>query len=293
MKKTISITISGIIFHIEEDGYERLKTYLADIQRYFAGYEDGAEIASDIENRIAEIFSGKVDTGRQAITYQDVETLIATMGGIPDFEAVAAEEPPAGTKRPAQNSSFESSQTRENSQSRAASTAKRLYRDLNRKVLGGVCSGIAAYFEVDPVWIRLLFLGTLLDLFFLPGRFSGFALLSYIILWIVVPGSGTVAGSRDYKKLYRDPETKTLGGVCAGLSAYFGVDVAIIRLLFVVALLFFGSGLLLYIILWVSMPEARTLTEKMEMQGEPVTLSNIEANVKKTSKVMATPPKTH
>ncbi len=275
MKKTISITISGIIFHIEEDGYEKLKTYLADIQRYFATYEDGAEISSDIENRIAEIFAGKVGAGKQVITYEDVDTLIATMGGIPDFEAIADEEPPVGASRPGQNSIFEKAQTS------TLGTAKRLYRDLSRKVLGGVCSGIAAYFEMDPVWIRLLFLGTLLDLFFLPGRFSGFALLSYIILWIVVPGSGTVAENRDYKKLYRDPETKTLGGVCAGLSAYFGVDVAVVRLLFVVALLFFGSGLLLYIILWVSMPEANTLTEKMAMQGEPVTLSNIEANVKK------------
>jgi len=276
MKKTISINISGMIFYIEEDGYEQLKSYLSDVQRYFSSYEDGVEIVSDIENRIAEIFTGKLNPGKQVITSEDVAIVIATMGNIPDFEAVADDDSSATTTTKTKQNNVYSG-----AGSTGSTTPKRLYRDLSRKVLVGVCSGLAAYFEIDPVWIRLLFVGTLLDLFFLPGSFSGAAFLGYVVLWIVVPGSGRIAENQNFKKLYRNPDNRTIGGVCSGLSAYFNTDVAIVRLVFVLALLLFGSGLLLYIILWISMPEARTLTEKMEMQGEPVTLSNIEANVKK------------
>ncbi len=92
MKKTISINISGIIFHIEEDGYEQLRSYLSGIGRYFATYEDSQEIIADIEARIAEIFLGKVNAGKQVITVEDVDALIVTMGNTSDFEAVEEEE---------------------------------------------------------------------------------------------------------------------------------------------------------------------------------------------------------
>ncbi len=92
MKKNISINISGIIFHIEEDGYEKLKEYLDTIHRYFASYDDSSEIIADIENRIAEIFLTKLKEGKQVITIEDVEALMATMGGIKDFKEVEMEE---------------------------------------------------------------------------------------------------------------------------------------------------------------------------------------------------------
>ncbi|MCU0354629.1 MAG: DUF2807 domain-containing protein [Cytophagales bacterium] len=278
MKKTISINISGIIFHIEEDGYEKLKSYLSGIQRYFASYEDGGEITADIENRIAEIFSRKLSAGKQVITTEDVDSLIVTMGNIPDFAAVAEDDFATTTMK---NDSENNYNYAGGGASATAAGPKRLQRDLSRKTLGGVCAGIAAHFEVDPVWIRLLFLGTLLDLFFLPGWFSGAALVIYIVLWIILPATAVPDSAKNFKKLYRSTENRTIGGVCGGLSAYFNTDVTIIRLLFVLAVLLFGTGLLLYVVLWISMPEARTLTEKMEMQGEPVTLTNIEANVKK------------
>ena len=91
MKKNISINISGIIFHIEEDGYETLRNYLDSINRYFSTYDDSKEIISDIENRIAEIFLSKLTNGKQVINAEDVDSLIATMGSIQDFEAI--EEP--------------------------------------------------------------------------------------------------------------------------------------------------------------------------------------------------------
>src|SRR5690349_1703737 len=91
MKKNISINISGIIFHIEEDGYDNLKRYLDSINRYFSTFEDSSEILADIESRIAEIFLSKLNEEKQIITAEDVNGLIATMGSVSDFKA--AEEP--------------------------------------------------------------------------------------------------------------------------------------------------------------------------------------------------------
>ena len=92
MKKNISINISGIIFHIEEDGYETLRKYLDSIKRYFASFEDSSEILIDIESRIAEIFLAKLNEGKQVITSEDVSSLIATMGSVSDFKAAEEQE---------------------------------------------------------------------------------------------------------------------------------------------------------------------------------------------------------
>ena len=92
MKKNISINISGIIFHIEEDGYDRLKEYLESIQKYFSTFEDSTEIIADIESRIAEIFLSKLKESKQVITNKDVENLVSTMGSIQDFQAIEEQE---------------------------------------------------------------------------------------------------------------------------------------------------------------------------------------------------------
>jgi phage shock protein PspC (stress-responsive transcriptional regulator) len=289
MKKTISINISGIIFHIEEDGYEKLKNYLSTIGRYFSTYEDNKEIIADIESRIAEIFLTKLSPGKQVITLEDVDMLIVKMGNISDFAAIEEEESHARTSAGAQYTSTAggnyagSSDYTTDGTGTTNTTAgpKRLYRDISRKVAGGVAAGIANYFNVDPLWIRLLFVGTFFDLFFLPGSLSGVSLITYIVLWIVTPGSAALQEDKAVKKLYRNPDKKVISGVAAGIAAYFGVDETIIRLMFVLSVVFFGTGLLLYFILWAIVPEAKTITEKMQMQGEPVTLSNIEQNIKK------------
>lgn len=291
MKKTISINISGIIFHIEEDGYEKLKNYLSTIGRYFSTYEDNKEIIADIESRIAEIFLTKLNAGKQVITIEDVDMLIVKMGNISDFAAIEEEDTHArinagntytsgGSYAGSSESSTEGASTTSTGTS-AATGPKRLYRDINRKVMGGVAAGIANYFNVDPLWIRLAFVGTFFDLFFLPGSLSGVSIITYIVLWIVTPGSNTLAEDKAVKKLYRNPDKKVISGVAGGIAAYFGVDETIIRLMFVLSVVFFGTGLLLYFILWAIVPEAKTITEKMQMQGEPVTLSNIEHNIKK------------
>lgn len=262
MKKTLSINISGIIFHIEEDGYDTLRKYLDSINKYFGSFEDSSEILSDIESRIAEIFLAKLNEGKQVITAEDVQHLIATMGNVSDFKA--AEE----------NEFAREPSAKEQERSYSPPADKKLVRDSRRKVLGGVCAGLAYYFGVDPVWTRLIF--ALLTLGY------GGGLLLYIILWIVLPVDGNLEEQSSVKKMYRDREKKVLGGVAGGIAAFFGIDLVVVRILFVMAAFLGGFGVILYLILWFSIPEAKTITEKMEMQGEPVTLSNIESSVKKS-----------
>src|SRR6185369_16858473 len=122
MKKNISINISGIIFHIEEDGYEILRKYLDSINRYFSSFEDNSEILADIESRIAEILLSKLSEGKQVVTAEDVNALMATMGSVNDFKA--AEEQEVG-------SASASSDQRREQQSTSTNTDfnRKLYRD--------------------------------------------------------------------------------------------------------------------------------------------------------------------
>ncbi len=272
MKKNISINISGIIFHIEEDGYEKLKNYLESINRYFSSFDDSLEIISDIESRIAEIFLSKLKEGRQVVSLEDVEELIATMGSIKDFQAADEESAYMGAQEAPKDKKAEPGEPL---------FSKRLYRDNNKKLVGGVLAGIGYYFSIDPLWTRLLYILLFFGVSILPS-IAGFLFLAYIVLWIVVPGSNDLKEEKKIKKMYRDPDGKVLGGVASGVAAYFGIDVVVVRLLLFVSIFFAGTGLILYIILWIILPEAKTLTDKMEMQGQPVTLSNIESNIRKS-----------
>jgi len=254
MKKNISINISGIIFHIEEDGYESLRKYLDSISRYFASFEDSSEILADIESRIAEIFLSKLNEGKQVITADDVKALITTMGSVSDFKAAEEQEGAS-------------------SSGKSYTEPRPLLRDQKRKILGGVCSGIGNYFNVDPIWIRLLFA--------LLAFAYGLTIIVYIVMWIVVPGSFDLEEPEVNKKMFRDGERKVIGGVSGGIAAYFGIDIIAVRLLFIVFTIFFGVGFIVYVVLWIALPEAVSITDRMEMQGEPVTLSNIESNIKK------------
>lgn len=319
MKKTISINISGVIFHIEEDGYDKLKGYLTSIQHYFSTYEDSQEIITDIENRIAEKLLNKLKAAekqtnpRQVVTLDDVNELIQSMGTVADFEAIEEEDVIGASSASSSRaqSTFESTttagETRDSGTGNFAGASgagtvpprqgglppRKLVRDLRRKVLGGVASGIAHYFNIDPVWVRLVFVTLILALppfsgifghgggeFF--GSISGFSVVLYIAMWIAFPGSTTLEDDKSVKKFYRNPDDKVLGGVASGIAAYFGTDAGVVRLLFVLTIFLFGTGFLAYLVLWIISPTANTLTEKMEMQGEPITLSNIESNIKRS-----------
>ncbi len=278
MKKNISINIGGIIFHIDEDGYDKLRGYLDSINKYFSTFEDSKEIIDDIENRIAEILLNKLGEGKQVVTTEEIEELITIMGTTSDFEA-AIETEPGETHQEAPQPEQETSSEGE----KAQSGPKRLYRDTTHRVFGGVASGMAHYFGIDAIWVRLLFLALFFNILF--WGLAGATFLAYIILWIVLPPNENLGEVKGVKKLFRSSEDRVLGGVSAGIASYFGTDPTVIRLLFVLSIFLGGAGLLLYIILWIITPEAKTITEKMQMQGEPVTLSNIETNIKKSLKV--------
>jgi phage shock protein PspC (stress-responsive transcriptional regulator) len=170
MNKTLTINISGIIFHIEEDAYNKLGSYLNAIKNYFAGTEGGAEILSDIEARIAEFLQGKTGPAKQVILMPDVQNVIETLGQPEQF---AEHEP--------ETNEFAGRQQ----QSTTEPVKKRLFRDPDNKAIGGVCSGIAAYFDVDIVWVRL---ATFLLIFF-----GGMSLWIYLILWFVIPQAKTTS----------------------------------------------------------------------------------------------------
>jgi phage shock protein PspC (stress-responsive transcriptional regulator) len=296
MKKTISINISGILFHIEEDGYTTLKKYLESINRHFSHYPDHQEIISDIENRIAEIFLSNLKNNKQVITAENVTALIEKMGTIADFKAIEEEV----ADEPLSNQENQSSQQNDyykyiTPPIQDGKGYKKLSRLENRKILGGVCAGMAHYLSIDPLWTRLV---AILLLF--SGRFnlgnSGWdflpwnmkfnfslgiwAVIAYVVLWIILPVSYEEPEDKNIKKLYRNPDDRTLGGVASGLGAYFGIEVIWIRLIFIGLMFAGGAGLVIYLILWIITPQAKSITERIQMKGGAITLDNIETTLK-------------
>ncbi|EAR12439.1 hypothetical protein PI23P_07435 [Polaribacter irgensii 23-P] len=169
MNKTININLGGFFFHIDEIAYEKLRRYLNSISSSLSDDSQGRnEIISDIEARISELLSEKIKDSRQVVSESDIEDIIVIMGQPEDYS-----EPEASYSEP----NF--------SQSKNNATGKKLFRDGEDKFLGGVASGIAHYFNMDTIWIRL----GLLALFF--G--AGFGILIYSILWILLPEARTTA----------------------------------------------------------------------------------------------------
>ena len=166
MKKTFTINISGTVFHIEEDAYEVLQKYLINLKNHFGASEEGKEILADIEARIAEIFIEKSTNEQKVVTIDMVNTAIEIMGTPEDFVEEESEEEYQPTEE--------------------AKRKRRLYRDPDHRVIGGVCGGLGAYFNMDPVILRIIFVALL----FITG---GTAFLAYIILWIAVPKAKNTA----------------------------------------------------------------------------------------------------
>ena len=266
MKKTLSINIAGIVFHIEEDAYATLDTYLKSIHAYFKNFEGAKDIVDDIEARIAEKFWNIRETEKtEAITQVHVDALIASLGTIADFQEIEEED-------------VKKEQTFK--EAPKAVFSKPFRRDLSNKKLGGVASGIANYFEVDPIWVRVILVVGFFGL--IPLLYIGnFVFWAYVICCIAIPGEINLE-AKSYRKFYRDPEKKVIGGVMAGIAAYTGWDIGLLRILAVISLFFFGSGAVAYIFILAISPEAKSLTDKMEMTGEPITLENIERNIKET-----------
>ena len=185
MNKTVTINLGGIVFHIDEDAYQKLSRYFDAIKRSLNNSSGQDEIIKDIEMRISELLSDKLVSDKHVIGLKEIDEVIAVMGQPEDY--IIEDE------------------SKNESAYQAYKKSKKLYRDKDKGMIGGVAAGLSHYLGIDVVWIRVLLL-----LFF------------------------------------------------------FG----------------FGTGILAYIILWIATPEAITTTEKLEMTGEPVTISSIEKKVR-------------
>jgi phage shock protein PspC (stress-responsive transcriptional regulator) len=185
MKITVSINLGGYSFNIDEDAYAELKRYLKNLELHFAGEESSSEILSDIETRMAELFRTKLTNYKQVINIEDVNQAISILGTPED---ISDSEGPSAR-----------------------------------------------------------------DKFASPG----------------------------YHRMYRDTDHRIIGGVCAGMGAYWDIEPLIIRIIFIVLILAGGLGALVYLILYIVLPEAKTTAQKIEMKGHPVNINNITESVKK------------
>ena len=196
MNKTVNINLAGTFFHIDEDAFAKLTRYLDAIRRSFSDLNGQEEIIKDIEARISELFSEKINNTSQVITIKELDEVIAVMGQPEDY--MVDEE------------IFDDASSDQKNQTKNQSFYKQLFRDTDNKFIAGVSSGLGHYFSVDAIWIRLA--------------------------WIAM------------------------------------------------VLLGFGAPILVYIVLWVLIPEALTTSEKLKMNREPVNISNIEKKIKEELK---------
>ena len=157
MKKTLTINIGHSIFNIEEDAFEILNKYLDSIKNYFKKIDNDSEIIKDFELRIAENFSAKVSTIKQCIDLSDVKEVIKIMGSLDDFKEI-----------------YDDTETENVNEEKK--TNNKLFRDSSNRIIAGVCSGIAEYFRIDPIIVRVLF--------FIAVPLN---LIVYIIFWIGIP----------------------------------------------------------------------------------------------------------
>ena len=181
MNKTLNINLGGLIFHIDEDAYHTLERYLTTLKRQFSKAEGGEEIIRDIEVRIAELFRERTGKVKEVISSADVEEVIAIMGKPEDYL-----DPEEDTGSKSYEDTF-------------YTPKKRIFRDPDDRILGGVASGLAAYFNIDPLWMRLLIIVLV---------FSGFGVLFYLVLWLVVPKANTTA-----EKLQMRGETVNISNI--------------------------------------------------------------------------------
>ncbi|QLC67617.1 PspC domain-containing protein [Flavobacterium sp. LPB0248] len=188
MNKTVNINLGGMFFHIDEDAYLKLTRYFDAIKRSLNNSSGQDEIIKDIEMRVSELLTEKQKSEKHVVGLKDVDEVIAVMGQPEDYRIEDEENA---------NQSFNNYTARKH---------KKLYRDKENGMIGGVATGLGHYFGIDAVWIKIVFL-----IFVFAG---------------------------------------------------------------------FGTGILAYFVLWIVTPEAVTTSEKLEMTGEPVTISNIEKKVR-------------
>jgi phage shock protein PspC (stress-responsive transcriptional regulator) len=170
MKITVSVNLGGFSFIIDEDAYSRLKRYLKNMEFHLAEEESSSEILSDIESRLAELFRQKLTAYKQVINISDVNEIISIMGNPEDI---------SDNEGPSRREKF------------TKPGPHRIYRDPDRRIIGGVCSGMGAYWDLEPWLIRVIFLALVLG--------GGLGILIYLILYIVLPEAKTTSQKIEMK----------------------------------------------------------------------------------------------
>lgn len=171
MKKTFNINLGGIVFHIDEDAYDLLDKYLSNLRIHFSKEEGAEEIVHDMELRISELFSERLNEKNQVITLKDVEEIIAQMGKPEEFSEDTTQDT--------------------NEYIKEEKGPKRLFRDPDNKVIGGVCSGIAAYLGWDVTAVRIIFIALALPFILNGSLILNGVVIAYIIAWIIIPEANT------------------------------------------------------------------------------------------------------
>lgn len=189
MNKILNINLGGYAITIDDDAYEYLLSYLESIRKRFSESEGRDEIVHDIETRIGELISQSMGN-RTIVMLPDVEAATEVMGKPEDFggESTTGSTANTGSSSGSSNNAGSGSGGRKGSAATSSiRTGKRLFRDEEDTVAGGVCSGLSAYFGIhDPLWMRLIFV-------LLTFLSTGFWMLAYLLLWILVPPAKSAA----------------------------------------------------------------------------------------------------
>jgi phage shock protein PspC (stress-responsive transcriptional regulator) len=172
MKKTVNINLAGTFFHIDEDAFAKLSRYLEAVKKSISDPVGGDEIIQDIEARIAELFSEKLEISTQVISTRELDAIIKIMGQPEDY--IMDEDA-------AQTNSATGNQTKGETTSN-----KQLFRDSDNKFIAGVCSGLGHYLGLEVIWVRLFWI-------FLSFVTTGFGVIAYLLFWILVPGAETTS----------------------------------------------------------------------------------------------------
>lgn len=175
MKKTLTINLGGIVFHIDEDAYQLLDKYLSNLRIHFKEEEGSDEIMNDFEMRISELFNERIRLGYEVITLEEVENVIKRMGRPEELFDTETDEEGNSNKSKNANEGQEKQRVR-----------RRLFRNPDDRMLGGVAGGLAALLGWDPSVVRILF-------FLSPFLTQGFSIVIYIFLWIILPEAKTAA----------------------------------------------------------------------------------------------------
>ena len=172
MKKTVNINLAGTFFHIDEDAFAKLSRYLEAVKKSISDPVGGDEIIQDIEARIAELFSERLEINTQVISTRELDAIIKIMGQPEDY--IMDEDA-------AQTNSATGNQTKGETTSN-----KQLFRDSDNKFIAGVCSGLGHYLGLEVIWVRLFWI-------FLSFVTTGFGVIAYLLFWILVPGAETTS----------------------------------------------------------------------------------------------------